>query len=128
MTAKKYSDLRKKYGSFVYPAVTLQVGGRLFSENKHQLVLSDIEAELSCGLEASTVTYSIYNVYDLEKGCYEFAWFKEYVQLGSAVVSLWDIMALRRSCLLDLSRRPVLSVRRGICTMWWSRRWTPRGL
>ena len=85
MTAKKYSDLRKKYGSFVYPAVTLQVGGRLFSENKHQLVLSDIEAELSCGLEASTVTYSIYNVYDLEKGCYEFAWFKEYVQLGSAV-------------------------------------------
>lgn len=85
MPGKKYSDLRKKYGAFLYPAVTLQVGGKLFSENKHQLVLSDIEAELSCGLEASTVTYSIYNVYSLEKECYEFAWFKEYVQLGSAV-------------------------------------------
>jgi len=85
MLEKRYCDLRKKYGAFTYPVVTLQVGDKLFSENKHQLVLSSIEVDLSCGLEASAVTYSIYNVYNLEKGCYEFSYFKDYVQLGSAV-------------------------------------------
>lgn len=85
MLEKRYCDLRKKYGAFTYPVVTLQVGDKLFSENKHQLVLSSIEVDLSCGLEASTVTYAIYNVYNLEKGCYEFSYFKDYVQLGSAV-------------------------------------------
>lgn len=85
MLEKRYCDLRKKYGAFTYPVVTLQVGDKLFSENKHQLVLSSIEVDLSCGLEASAVTYAIYNVYNLEKGCYEFSYFKDYVQLGSAV-------------------------------------------
>ena len=85
MLEKRYCDLRKKYGAFSYPVVTLQVGDKLFSENKHQLVLSSIEVDLSCGLEASAVTYAIYNVYNLEKGCYEFSYFKDYVQLGSAV-------------------------------------------
>lgn len=85
MLEKRYFDLRKKYGAFTYPVVTLQVGDKLFSENKHQLVLSSIEVDLSCGLEASAVTYAIYNVYNLEKGCYEFSYFKDYVQLGSAV-------------------------------------------
>ncbi len=85
MLEKRYCDIRKKYGAFTYPVVTLQVGDKLFSENKHQLVLSSIEVDLSCGLEASAVTYSIYNVYNLEKGCYEFSYFKDYVQLGSAV-------------------------------------------
>lgn len=80
-----YSTLRKKYSGFAYPVATLRVGDRLFSENKHELVLSNIEVELSCGLEASAVTYAIYNVYDLEKKCYEFSRFRDYVQLGSAV-------------------------------------------
>lgn len=82
---KNYNELRKKYGAFAYPVVTLRVGNKLFSENKYDLVLSNIEAELSCGVEASAVTYSIYNVYDLEEKCYQFSRFKEYVQLGSAV-------------------------------------------
>lgn len=85
MLENRYSDLRKKYGAFAYPVVTLQVGGKLFSENKHQLVLSSVEVDLSCSLEASAVTYKIYNVWNLEKGCYEFSYFKDYVQLGSAV-------------------------------------------
>lgn len=82
---KEYQDLRKKYGAFAYPILTLQVGDKLFSENKHSLVLSSIQVDLSCGLEASAATFWIYNVYNLEKGCYEFAHFKDYVQLGSAV-------------------------------------------
>lgn len=85
MSKKDYNTLRKKYSAFAYPVVTLRVGDKLFSENKHELVLSNIEVELSCGLEASAVTYAIYNVYDLEKKCYEFSRFREYVQLGSAV-------------------------------------------
>ena len=85
MSGKDYKDIRKKYGKFSYPMAVLRVGGKSFSENKHKLVLSDILVELSCGPEASAATYSIYNVYDLTKRAYEFAKFKDYIQLGSPV-------------------------------------------
>ncbi len=58
---KEYQDLRKKYGAFAYPILTLQVGDKLFSENKHSLVLSSIQVDLSCGLEASAAAFWIYN-------------------------------------------------------------------
>ena len=47
---KEYQDLRKKYGAFAYPILTLQVGDKLFSENKHSLVLSSIQVDLSLSL------------------------------------------------------------------------------
>ena len=82
---KEYKELKKKYCEFVYPMVTLQVGGRNFAENKNNLVLSDVSVELSCGLEASAARYSIYGVYNVEEGQYSFSAFKEFVQLGSTV-------------------------------------------
>ena len=82
---KEYKELKKKYCEFVYPMVTLQVGDRNFAENKNNLVLSDVSVELSCGLEASAASYSIYGVYNVEEGQYSFSAFKEFVQLGSTV-------------------------------------------
>lgn len=105
---KEYQDLRKKYGAFAYPILTLQVGDKLFSENKHSLVLSSIQVDLSCGLEASAATFWIYNVYNLEKGCYEFAHFKDYVQLGSAVTVSLGYGAVEEVVLSVLWHRPAL--------------------
>lgn len=85
MLGNNYESLYKKYNEFMYPVVTLQVGDRLFSDNKNELVLSDMVVDLSNGLEASVATFSIYNVYDLEEGQYDFSKFKKYVQLGNAV-------------------------------------------
>ena len=65
--------------------VTLQVGDKSFADNKNNLVLSDVSVELSCGLEASAASFSIYGVYDVEEGQYTFSKFREFVQLGSAV-------------------------------------------
>lgn len=82
---KEYRELKKKYCEFVYPMVTLQVGGRSFADNKNNLALSEVSVDLSCGFEASAATYSIYGVYNVEDGQYAFSKFKEFVQLGSAV-------------------------------------------
>lgn len=83
---KEYREIKKKYCDFVYPMITLQVGDKSFGDNKNKLVLSDVSVELSCGLEASAASFSIYGVYDVEEGQYSFSKFKEYVQLGSTVI------------------------------------------
>ncbi len=80
-----YRDIRKKYGMFTYPMAVVEVGGKLFSDNRHKLVLSEVQVELSCGMEASAAVFSIYNVYDLDKRAYQFRQFKDYVQLGSPI-------------------------------------------
>lgn len=36
-----YRDIRKKYGMFTYPMAVVEVGGKLFSDNRHKLVLSE---------------------------------------------------------------------------------------
>lgn len=80
-----YKAIKKKYCEFVYPMATVDIGGRIFSENNNNLIMSDISVELSCGHEASAAVFSIYGVYNIEEGQYSFSKFKEYVQLGSAV-------------------------------------------
>lgn len=81
----KYEELRKKYGKFAYPIVSVTIGDKEFSENKGKLVLSGLSVDLSTGLEASVATFSLYNVYDKEAKEYDFARFKTYVTLGSSV-------------------------------------------
>jgi phage protein D len=85
MLGNSYENIYKKYGQFMYPMVSLRIGDKLFSDNKNELVLSDMTVDLSNGLEASVATFSIYNVYNLEKRQYDFSKFKSYVQLGNAV-------------------------------------------
>lgn len=83
--SREYRELKKKYCEFVYPMVMLQVGDKSFGDNKNNLVLSEVSVELSCGLEASAASFSIYGVYDVESGQYAFSKFKDFVQLGSTV-------------------------------------------
>jgi phage protein D len=80
-----YENIYKKYGQFMYPMLSLNIGDKSFADNKGELVLSDMSVELSCGLEASVATFSIYNVYNQEQRQYDFSKFKSYVQLGNSV-------------------------------------------
>lgn len=80
-----YESYKEKYDDFTYPMLSLTVGGKDFGDNKAKLVVSDFEADLSVGYEASVVTFSIYNVYDQESNTYRTKDFKTYAMLGSAV-------------------------------------------
>lgn len=64
---------------------TLQVGDKIFADNRSNLVLSEISVDLSCGFEASAASYSIYGVYNVEAGQYALSGCREFVQLGNTV-------------------------------------------
>ena len=87
MTDAKYSydSLKKSYSDFMFPMISVVVGGKNFSENKHKLIISDMCIDLSTGFEASVATFSIYNTYNRETGQYELSKFKQFVSLGSSV-------------------------------------------
>lgn len=87
MTDAKYSydSLKKSYSDFMFPMISVVVGGKNFSENKHKLIISDMCIDLSTGFEASVATFSIYNTYNRETGQYELSRFKQFVSLGSSV-------------------------------------------
>lgn len=80
---KTFGELKKKYGEFAYPKVSLTVGGKLFSDNRAELVLADVTVDVSVGYEASVLNFSLYQVYDESSGRYRIKDFKEYVLLGS---------------------------------------------
>lgn len=82
---KEYRELKKKYCEFIYPMATLQVGDKIFADNRSNLVLSEISVDLSCGFEASAASYSIYGVYNVEAGQYALSGCREFVQLGNTV-------------------------------------------
>lgn len=80
-----YAKLKEKYEEFTYPMVSVTVNGNVFSENTAHLVLTDMQIDLSTGLEASIARFSIYNVYDQEDKQYLFAKCKQYLLLGSSI-------------------------------------------
>ena len=80
---KKAAELKKKYGDFAYPKVSLSVGGKLLKDNRAKLVLTDVTVDVSVGYEASILTFSLYQVYDEASGSYRLKDFKDYVMLGS---------------------------------------------
>ncbi len=55
-----YRELKKKYGDFAYPKVSLSVGGKLLKDNRAKLVLTDVTVDVSVGYEASILTFSLY--------------------------------------------------------------------
>lgn len=80
-----YNDLEKKYAGFCYPMIKLLIGEKDFGENKHQFVVSDIEIELSVGVEASVATFHYYHCYDIKNKTYLINDIKPYITLGSSV-------------------------------------------
>ena len=56
MAAYTYQELKKKYEDFSYPLVHVQIGGKDFSQNEFGFQISDVEVEMTSGLEAAMAT------------------------------------------------------------------------
>ncbi len=85
MATYVFENLKKEYENFENPVVVLKVNGKDFRKNKKGFIISDIEVELTCGYEASIVTFSIYNAFDQFTSQFMTEDVKQYIFLGSSV-------------------------------------------
>jgi phage protein D len=79
-----FSALNKKYAEFRHPQASVELGGKQFSSKN--MVISDIQIELTAGFEASVATFKIFNAYDMEKGEFRFEEIKRLVVLGNSLL------------------------------------------
>ncbi|MBO5292134.1 MAG: phage late control D family protein [Lachnospiraceae bacterium] len=80
-----YETLKTQYMDFTYPLAQVFIQERDFGENADGFRLSELEVELSCGFEASAVTFSIYGCYDVTARQYRMDKLKKYACLGYPV-------------------------------------------
>ncbi len=85
MAMHAYSDLKRKYDNFEHPLIVLTINGKDLAKNKYGFIVSDIEVELTSGFEASIATFTIYNTFDMDNGCFRINDAKSYIMLGSSV-------------------------------------------
>lgn len=78
-----FDDLKKSYGDFELPAVEITVEGKDFADNKAQMIIGELEIDLTAGFEASQAVYRIYGCTDEKDGTYLFDDLKPYILLGS---------------------------------------------
>jgi len=80
-----YTQLQNKYQDFAFPQTEIELNGKVFSDKSGQMIVSDINVELTCGFEASVASFRIYNVYDAKTGKFKYEEIKKSVFLGSSV-------------------------------------------
>lgn len=85
MTEYTYQQLKSKYGDFSMPMVDVRVNDKSFHQNKGHMLIGEVEAEITCGFEASAASYCIYNCVDSDTGEYQIKELKPYIMLGSSV-------------------------------------------
>ncbi|MDR0853280.1 MAG: hypothetical protein LBN34_02820 [Clostridiales Family XIII bacterium] len=62
-----YDRLAKKYKTFDYPMVRVELNGKLFANKHPDIFVNDVRVDLSCGFEASVASFRLYNVYDFDR-------------------------------------------------------------
>lgn len=82
MAVNTFESLEKKYSLFQHPVVVALVNDKNISE-KNGFTVSDLVIDLTSGFEASTAELSLYGVYDIDKGQFQFDKVKKYILLGS---------------------------------------------
>lgn len=82
MAVNTFESLEKKYSLFQHPVVVALVNDKNIS-GKNGFTVSDIVIDLTSGFEASTAELSLYGVYDIDKGQFQFDKVKKYILLGS---------------------------------------------
>ncbi|MBQ6443000.1 MAG: phage late control D family protein [Lachnospiraceae bacterium] len=84
--AVTYSELKKKYEYFRYPAMEVEVdGNRISDDKKTRMAISDVTIDLSAGFEASQAVFTIYNVFDQMATSFDSKSVKKYILLGSVI-------------------------------------------
>ena len=82
MAVNTFESLEKKYSIFQHPVVVALVNDKNIS-GKNGFTVSDLVIDLTSGFEASTAELSLYGVYDIDKGQFQFDRVKKYILLGS---------------------------------------------
>ena len=85
MATYTYQSLKTKYDDFHHPVMVLTVNGKDVAKNKAGLVVSDVEVELTSGMEASIASFVLYNTFDIDSSSYRINDIKQYIMLGSSV-------------------------------------------
>ena len=85
MATHKYEDLKMKYNHFQHPTIFLTVDGKKLSKSDYELVVSDMEIELTSGYEASIASFCLYNTFDNETAHFQTEEIKKYILIGSGV-------------------------------------------
>lgn len=84
MATYEYDTLKTKYKGFYNPKFVIKVDGKELTKDE-ALVSGDVSIDLTCGYEASTAEFSIYDAYDLAQNEYLFSKVKKFILLGSKV-------------------------------------------
>lgn len=82
MAVNTFESLEKKYELFQHPVVVALVNDKNIS-GKDGFTVSDLVIDLTSGFEASTAELSLYGVYDIDEGQFQFDKVKKYILLGS---------------------------------------------
>lgn len=80
-----FNQLKRDYDDFSSPVADIRINNMEISENKFNIVVTDLEIELTSEMEASVALFRLNNVYDTEKEEYRIQDIKKYIFLGSAV-------------------------------------------
>ncbi len=84
-TQYDFTQLKRQYSDFTNPVASIKVNDMEVSANKCNMVVSDIDVELTSDMEASMALFKLYNVYDFDTGEFRISDIKKYILLGSAV-------------------------------------------
>lgn len=85
MAQYSYEQLKEDYESFSNEFAIVRVNRKKISDSRQRFIVGDLAVELTCGFEASIATFSIYNCFDQEKGCFLVDELKKYIAMGSQV-------------------------------------------
>ena len=85
MATHNFKDLKIKYDNFQHPMVVLTIDGKDFAESNPEIVVSDLEVELTSGYEASIATFCLYNTFDNDTSHFRTEEIGKYIYIGSGV-------------------------------------------
>ena len=80
-----YQSLQEKYRDFSHPVAQILLGGTPISAQNEDVVVNDVQVELTSGFEASLASFRIYGAYDMERGGYLYDSVSGFLELGKTV-------------------------------------------
>lgn len=80
-----YDALKKEFKGFTNPHVVIRVNGEDFILKNSEIVISQLDVDLSSGFEASVASYRIYGAYDRNTGGFKINDYGKYFRIGSAI-------------------------------------------
>ena len=113
MAQYSYGQLKEDYENFSNEFAIVRVNQKKISDSRQKFIVGDLAVELTCGFEASIATFSIYNCFDQEKGCFLVDELKKYIAMGSQVEISLGYAALVKPVFVGFIARTAFCYGRG---------------